>query len=159
MLFLPASAAPPTDAEVTIYSNGSLASAVLMPGEPKVNHAAFIGLLFDGDQKIGFIQPNRFLTLRLPTGQHTFSASLSSKHPAKDSQLPLVLNAGEKYFIRVQEESRGVVFASAQKGRLDLVTCQIAHQDAANASPTDSKRIAPEMRDKIIPTRSMPPCE
>lgn len=155
MLVIPASSVPTPGAEVTIYSNGN----ILTTGAPRANHAAFLGWLYDGSRSIGFIQPKHFLTLHLPPGPHAFSASLSAKHPAENSQLSLDLAEGGKYFIRVQEESRGALFMGAEKGRLDLVTCQIAHQEAANANPTDPKRIVQEMRDKVTPARSMPPCE
>ena len=152
ILIIPASAAPPPAAEVTFYSGGNIAANFA----PYANHAVFIGFLYVGDQQIGFVQPKRFLTLHLPTGPQIFSASQNKKHPAKNSQLPLVLTEGGKYFVRVEQESRLI---SSDVGRLDLVTCKTAHQEAGNASPTDSKRIVPEMRDKITSARSMPPCE
>jgi hypothetical protein len=155
ILIIPVSAAPPHDAVVTIYSNGN----IFTTGAPYANHAAFLGRIFDGKQPVGFVQPGHFLTLHLSPGPHVFSASLNTKHPAANSQLPLDLADGRMYFIRVQEESRGALFMGSETGRLELVTCQIAHQEAANAGPTNSKRIVLEMRDKVASAVSMPSCE
>ncbi|MGB7549645.1 MAG: hypothetical protein WBM14_18065 [Terracidiphilus sp.] len=155
MLTIPISAAPRHAAGVTFYSDGN----VITTGAPYANHAAFLGWLFDGKKPIGFIQPKHFLTLHLSPGPHKFSASLSTKHPAENSQLPIDLAEGGMYFIRVQEESRGALFMGSEKGRLNLVTCEVAHQEAANARPTDSKRIVPEMRDKVTSATLIPSCE
>ncbi|MDE3188281.1 MAG: hypothetical protein KGM96_12280 [Acidobacteriota bacterium] len=155
MILLPARAAPSHDAELTLYSNGN----IFTTGAPYANHGAFLGWIFDNDQPIGFIQPKHFLTLRLSPGPHRFSASTSTKHSANNSQLAVVLAEGKKYYIRVQEESRGYLVIGSERGRLDLVTCQIALQEAANAHPTDPKHISQGMRDKIASATSLPPCE
>jgi hypothetical protein len=142
------------DVEVTFYSNGNPYTTVA----PHADHAMFVGTLFDGKQPIGFLQPKRFLTLYLSPGPHTFSGSLSRKKPDEKSQLSLDLTAGVSYFIRAQMEVRGVVITS-EKDRLDSVTCQIAHQEAEKALPTDPKRIEPAMRPKITSVSSLPSCK
>jgi hypothetical protein len=154
MLILPSITSPAQTAEVTFFSNGSK----LTPNAPHANHAVFDGWLFDGNQPIGFVQPKHFLTLRLSTGPHIFSASFSAKHPAENSKLQIDLAEGGRYFVRVQAEWRGVLVLESRKGRLDVVTCQIAQLEATNAPSSDTKRIMPEMRDKVVSGPSIPPC-
>lgn len=155
MLIFPASATAPKDAEITFYSNGS----VLASNTPYANHAAFLGWLFDDNQRIALIQPKHYVTLHVSPGPHVFSASFS-KHPAKNSQLSLDLTEGGKYFVRVQAEWRGILVLETRKGRLDLVDCQIALQETAKATPTDPERILAELRDRIVSgTTSLPTCE
>ncbi len=89
------------DAQVTFYSNGS----ALRGGLPVVNHGAFTGGIFDGDQRLVMLHHRHFFTLHLAVGPHTFSASLSGKHPAANSQLVLDLKPDEQYFIRQTEPS------------------------------------------------------
>jgi hypothetical protein len=152
-LAVPALAAPPPDAEVIFY-NGSLAA---LSAAPLAKHAAFVGWLYDGNHLIGFVQPKRFLMLHLSPGLHKFSASMSTKHPAENSVLSLDLSEGERYFIRVQDNS-GFLSVLPNKGRLDLVGCQIAVQELPNARPTNLKKIEPAMRDKVSTASSLSPC-
>jgi hypothetical protein len=113
----------------------------------------FLGVIFDGDKKIGFVQHDRFLALHLPTGQHVLSASLNLNHPAANSRLTLNLQAGT-YYVRLQEET-GLV---KDTGRLDLVTCAQA-QEAKSSNSTDPMRVAPAFKARIAPLASFPSCE
>lgn len=154
ILIIPAyAAAVPQDAEITFYSNGSVLSA----STPHANHAEFIGVLFDNNQRIGLVQPRHFLTLHLAPGPHVFSASYS-KHAAKNSQLALELTEGGRNFVRVQAEYRGIFLIETDKGRLDLVDCKTALQEAAKETPTDLKRIQAGLRDKIV-SGTLQPCQ
>jgi hypothetical protein len=145
------------DAQVTFYSSGSFYGNF----SPDSKHSAFVGYVFDGDKKIGFVQVKHFLTFRLPPGPHVFSASLSDKHPATNSQLALDLFTGTRYFVRVQEETKAAVLLGigiSGKGRLDAVDCQTAQEEAAKMKPSSAKGIATDWKDKIVITSALPGC-
>lgn len=143
------------DAEVTFYSNGSLRSLLM----PDAKHAAFGGYIYDGQTRLFTTWHDRFVTLHFPPGVHVFSASYSHRHPARNSQLSLDLVAGQSYFIRVEAEFKGAIILESQKGRLDVVSCQIAHHDAGQDKPVETKRIAPNARPEVVAVTSMPPCK
>jgi len=145
----------PDSALVTFYSNGSL----LRQGLPGLKHSSFNGAIFDGERRLAVLRHNRFVTLRLPTGQHLFSASYTGKHPADNSQLTLVLAKGAQYFIRVESESRGVVVVDFPKGLLEVVGCQKAQEEGTQLQPLESKHIAPEMRAHTPSNVSLPSCQ
>lgn len=144
------------DGTVSFYSNGLMAIQ-LVPLPTPAKHAAFLGCIFNGEQKIGFVQPGHFLTLHLSPGHYTFSASMSCKHPAKNSQLPVDLTENVSYFIRVQEVITPIP-GQPDRGRLDQVTCMVAHEEAGKAKPTNSKHIAQDFRDRIASTSLLPDC-
>jgi len=146
-------AAAPQDAEVTFYSNHS----VLAAGIPGAKYG-FDGAIFDGQRRIAVIRHGRFLTLHLPLGSHIFSASLSGKHPAANSQLSLELVENGKYFIRAKAESRGVIVIDSPKGQLDQVNCQIAHQEGEGTHPLEEKHVSSEVRTAMATATTMPPC-
>jgi len=134
------------DPEITFYSVGSTSTQ----NTPHANHAVFRGALFDGKQKIGLIRPNQFLTITLSPGPHTFSASMSARHPAENSQLSLVLKTGEKYFVRVQTEWRGIMLVEKVKGRLDVTTCQNAIGEASKTVAANPKEIADAIKVHMV---------
>jgi len=142
------------DAEVTFYSNGSS----LNGGLPVVNHAAFNGAIFDGDQRLAILHHRHFLILHLAVGPHTFSASLSSKHPAANSQLTVDLQPNAQYFIRVDRAARGIMLVQTERGHLDLVTCVVAHSEAAQTTPEQDKRMTIEVRARVVDLLMLPPC-
>ena len=143
------------EAQVTFYSNGSMLKESLPLG---TKQGAFLGAIFDGEQRIGFCEPKRFITVRVLPGHHIFSTRTNSKSKTVDSQLALDIDAGRVYFIRVQEEVKGVLITSF-KGRMDQVSCAVAHEDSGKFGPTNPKYIAPEMRSKISSESSIPACE
>jgi len=142
------------DPEVTFYSEGSS----LTSGLPGAKHGIFNGVIFDGQQRIVLIRRHHFLTLKFSPGQHVFSASYKGKHPAENSQFPIVLEEGKSYFIRAESESSGVVVLEFEKGRLEQVPCETAHKDAEKASPVNKKDVSPEVAGRMIKGTSLPPC-
>jgi hypothetical protein len=131
------------EALVTFYSHGS----VLAGGLPGTNHDVYNGNIFDGTQGVfSFLDShiahnNRFLTLRLAPGLHTFGAS-NGKRPEQRETLDVNLKADEHYFIRVQGESKGVPLVfTLQHGRLDLMPCPIAQEEMLKARPLKDKAL------------------
>lgn len=150
-----ANAPQPQDAEVTFYSNASVAKAEL----PYSHHAFFYGVIFDGSTKIATMRHGRFVTFHLSPGPHRLSASYSGRHPAKNSQFPIDLVAGKSYFIRTEGEYKNFVYFELQKGRLDEVSCATAHAEAGNTKPLKEKHIAKGARSEAVALTSMPPCQ
>lgn len=148
-----ASALQAQDAEVTFYSNGSLASALILP---TTKHGAFYGAIFDGNERLAILKHEQFFTVRVPSGHHVFSASFRKKHPAKNALLRLDLGPGARYFVRVVAEY-GVIVGS--KPRLDEVSCQLAHREGGQDQPINAKDIAPGARSEVVALTSMPPCK
>jgi hypothetical protein len=104
------------------------------------------------------VQVRHFLTFRLPAGPHVLSASLSDKHPATNSHLSLDLAEGARYFVRIQEETKGAMGVDISKGRLDAIDCRAAQKDAANMKPSATKWIADDWKGKIVITSAFPGC-
>ena len=140
-------------AQVTFYSNGNFWTS----GLPGAKSGIFAGALFDENQPLAYIRRNRFVTFHLAAGAHVFSASFSN-HPARNSQMSLDLAANGSYFIRAVAESRGVVVVDFTKGRLDSVTCQVAHQEAEKALPLEAKHIPQAAIANVDSILSMPSC-
>ena len=155
MFTLTVSSGEPADALVTFYSNGSLWSV----DAPVAKHAAFIGALYDGKERIGFVAPKHFVTLRLPPGKHTFSASYSVRRPDDRSQVELDLAEGGRYFMRVQETHVQILYAGTGKNLLNLVDCQTAQDEAGKFSPTREKGITAKLRGQIAPGATIPSCQ
>lgn len=147
-----ASATQAQDVEVTFYSNGSLASAIILP---KTRHGAFYGAIFDGNERLAILKHEQFFTVRVPSDHHVFSASFRKKHPAKNALLRTDLSPGARYFVRVVAEY-GVIFGS--KPLLDEVSCQVAHREGGQDQPINAKEIAPSARPEIVALTSMPTC-
>jgi hypothetical protein len=142
------------DVEVTFYSAGSLWAYA----KPVTDGAAFAGYVYDGRERLAFLHPQRFFTLRLPAGPHVFSASLSGKHPADNSSLPVTLVEGKSYFVRSLLDLRGVVVISTSKGHLDEVTCDVAHHEAERSRALEERYVSKSWRDKVVATASLPNC-
>ncbi len=138
------------DAYVTFYNKGSIALGSI----PGTKHNLFVGTVFDGQQSLGYLRFHRFMTMRFPAGQHVFSASSSDKHPAENSQLILTLEEGKNYFIRAQSEAHMV----KDKGRLDLITCEVAHADLKGATAVEEKHVRKDVRDRLVQDNLLPEC-
>jgi hypothetical protein len=148
------SAAATNDAFVTFYTEGSLATY----GVPGSKHGYFMGVIFDGQQNLGYLRRHRFMTMRFSPGEHIFSASYSGKHPAENSQLSLKLEEGKNYFIRAESESRGIYIVDSEKGRLDLVACEAAHAELQKATAVAEKHVPKDVRDRVVQDKSLPEC-
>jgi hypothetical protein len=152
------------EATVTFYTHGSPWTT----GIPGTHHDIFIGSIFDGTQGLFtfrdayFAHNNRFLTLRIPAGTHTFGASYG-KAPRPRETVTYDLKAGEHYFIRAQAETAGMpgVF-TAQHGFLEYIPCVEAQVDLIKATPLKDKGLWKYLRARkdqmIVPEASAPGC-
>ncbi|MBB5338150.1 hypothetical protein [Tunturiibacter gelidoferens] len=146
--------------QVTFYVHGSR----LKSGVPGTNTGIFYGSIYDGTQRLfpfhqgfSFAKNDRFATLNIPPGLHDFAAWYGS-HPTSGHHLAITLEPGKQYFFRAQSESRGIVEIEIEHGRLDQVTCQIAHEEAPNAKPIEIKHPSPNFISMHVPLQSMPSC-
>jgi hypothetical protein len=147
-------------AQVTFYVHGSR----LKSGLPGTNTGIFFGAIYDGakqlfpfHQNFTFVRNDRFTTLNMPAGQHDFAAWYG-KHPTSGHHLVVTLEPGKQYFFRAQSESRGIIEIEIEHGRLDEVTCQIAHQDSPDAKPVEVKHPSPDYVSLLEPLQTMPSC-
>ena len=155
------------EAIVTFYSAGSWWKLLDVGRE----HGIFHGCIYEVKQEVACLQFPGFVSLRLPVGVHVFSASLSERHGATNSQTPVLLEAGAHYFLRAEVNTKkfAVVpvlippFGGAvpttlhpRRGRLDVVTCEVAHQETANARPMPPKYIDKSLQGSMLD--DMPAC-
>jgi hypothetical protein len=152
------------EAIVTFYSHGSN----LTTGLPGVGHDVYYGHIFDGTQGLFsfhdgfFLHNNRYLSLRLAPGTHTFGAS-NGKRPEARETLQVDLKPGESYFVRARGDSYGVpgVF-TLQHGKLELIPCATAQGEMANAKPLKDKALWKYTKARraamVIDETNPPPC-
>ncbi len=147
-------------ATVTFYTNGSH----LTSGLPGSKNGIYYGGVFDGNQLLFrfrdglFVKFHRFITLSVPPGLHTFSASFG-KHPAKNSQLRLSLDAGRQYYVRARSESSGILVVEIEKGQLDVVSCAVAHEEASKLQPLTARALAKDTPYARVQTQTIPACQ
>jgi hypothetical protein len=148
------------NAQVTFYVHGSR----LKTGVPGTNTGIFYGAIYDGTQQLfafhevfSTLKNDRFATLNVPPGPHDFAAWYG-KHPTSGHHLVVTIEPGKQYFFRAQSESRGVIAVEVEHGRLDQVTCQIAHQEAPSAKPVEIRYPTATFTSMHAPLQSMPPC-
>ena len=140
-------------ASVTFYSGGSL----FKTGLPETKSAVFEGCIFDADQSLGCISYHGFMTVTITPGKHVFSASLSSHHPAKNSQLEITLEAGKNYYVRaVGENSAFKHVIGSQQGQLEVVDCRVAHDETKNSGEVKEKSTSPYHKKPVV--SEVPPC-
>jgi len=135
-------------------------------GLPGTKNGIFWGGIYDGDQRLfsffergvfNAVKNNRFVTLRMPAGNHNFSASYKKK-PSDEQRVQIALESGKHYFFRAQSESSGVIVWEFEKGRLDQVSCTTAQSEAAEAKPLVAKHITPVLKTMSVSEQSMSPC-
>jgi hypothetical protein len=147
------SATNASSASVTFYSGGSL----LKTGLPETKSAVFEGCIFDADQSLGCISYRGFMTVTVTPGKHVFSASLSSRHPAKNSQMEITLEAGKNYYVRaVGENSAFKHVIGSRQGQLEVVNCQVAHDETKDSGEVKEKSMSPYHKKPVL--SEIPPC-
>ncbi len=138
--------AGPEQATLVVYSGGSLARAML----PRSNALVFYGGIFDGDKAMARLSYRSILILHMQPGGHTFSASASDWHPAKNSQIYLELAAGHTYYLRAMMEHDNFSLVSSDHGRLEPVSCDTAHQETLKHKLTPDNYIGDEYKKSVI---------
>lgn len=148
---------------MVFYNHGSKWKS----GLPGTDHGVFYGCIYDAGIRLGCfrhgnlfsqVKFDRFGVFHFPPGPHVFSASYG-KHPAKRSQLHLILDSGQNYYLRAQSESRGIVEIEFETGRLDPMTCAAAVKETERAKPLTEDYFSPEGRSALVTVQAIPPCQ
>jgi hypothetical protein len=152
------------DAVVTFYSPGSLGKAVLKAsatlGYP--SKVPFAGYVFDGERRLCFLQPGRFMTLRLKAGPHTFATAAMTWTTSRSSDkvfLPLTLESGEQYFVQMTQNNKGFYIVQVPFQHIAQVDCAKARQEASGTEPIKAKRVEKEVRDSLENVSYFPKCK
>jgi hypothetical protein len=126
---------------------------------PYSKNAVFYGWLFDGTQKLGWINHDQFITLRLPAGHHSLSGGDSERHPPATGALELDLAEGEQRFIELKSTVKNAVVYMSLTAELSSVHCTTAQQEAPQAKPAKVKYVPKEMRPMLVNSNAIPPCK
>jgi hypothetical protein len=106
---------------------------------------------------LGCITHRTFVTVKIVPSQHVFSASLSEHHAAKNSQTEMVLEPGKNYFVRAITENNGFKdVIGRSKGRLEIVSCEVAHSETAKAAAMGRDQLGKTYQTEGLP--DMPAC-
>jgi len=151
------------DATVTFYSTGSLFHAALKAGATLgyPGKAPFTGFVFDGDRRLGLMQPGRFMTLHLPPGPHTFAPATmrSTKRHSEKTQLPVTLEPGKQYFVRLNQTIRGFYVVQIPIQHFEQVDCETAREEASGTEPIKAKRVEKDVRGSLENVAYFPSCK
>jgi hypothetical protein len=117
------------------------------------------GRLWVDHEKIGLIEPGRFLTLKLPEGSH-FLAGERFSFFAKENSIhtDISLHRGERYFMRLVIESKAVAGLGPTRWIAERVTCQEAYREAAALEPVKLKRVEGQSLEYIARESYFPEC-
>ncbi len=123
------------EATVTFYSGGTFLHTAL----PFTSRHVFMGCIFEQKTELACITWRRYAVVKLAPGIHIFSASLSEKHGAENSQTALLVEAGKSYYLRTTDEHKveSVVPTTLHpdKGFLEVVSCEVAEKETADSAP------------------------
>ncbi|HKN16831.1 MAG TPA: hypothetical protein VJX47_07815 [Candidatus Sulfotelmatobacter sp.] len=118
---------------------------------------SWAGHLWLDHNKVGFIIPGQFLTLKLSEGEHAvageaFLARESSKNTV------ISLQRGGRYFVRLVVESKAVAGIGPTRWMAEQVTCKEAYGEAASLEPVKLKRIERPSLDHVARESYFPEC-
>jgi hypothetical protein len=152
---------------VTFYSVGCLrcgkAFAVSI-GAGSVE-MAYRGAIYDGKfQLIKKMTPNRFVTLRMKPGPHSFAGTNPNGFKAKEDDneerhLQIVLEAGQHYFIRFNYKNKGVYVVRHFTPVLTTRECREAFDEGAKTEPLRPKDLDKERLLEVQASPYFPVCE
>jgi hypothetical protein len=143
---------------VTFYSiqpslGHQLADEVIPSGK-----APFVGLLYDGNQRLAHATGGRFMTFLFPVGDHQFSASYRHLSPG-DPSAHLNIEAGGLYCVRLSAtyKSGSIVLPLAVfHGVIEQVPCDKASKEAGTYKPLQLKRIDSAVRTELVSSQAFP---
>ena len=116
----------------------------------------FRGSIFDGEHQLASLTPSNFVTFELARGPHVFSATFSRSHPSKKYTLPLDINVGEHYFIRITTKWKdGGIVSDPQFERVD---CRIASQENATSHTLKIASIPKNAQSLVSPSSAALTC-
>jgi len=141
---------------VTFYTPGNSAKSVAAGLLPR-SQQPFTGWLFDGQQRLAHVRPNRFMTFHLRPGEHVITIPWHSTRPGKE---PFVINieSGGHYCFRLHAKMTNfeVIPIAWLNSQIEEVPCQQAQREAAHMKAIDIKRVDPAVRTELDPTTNFP---
>jgi len=155
MLALPCCAQTGT---VTFYFAQPGLGQEVADGVLPVGKVPFTGFLYDGSQRMAHARGGRFVTFRLPVGEHQFSASYRSLDPG-DPAVPLNLADGGSYCVRLsatQKSGSPLIPLGVAHSVIKQVPCDQALKEAGKYKPLELKRIDPAASIKMVSSRTFP---
>ena len=140
-----------SDAVVTFYSN----PVTVLGGLPGAKKGAFKGRLYDGQEELAFMEPNRFITFHLAPGPHVFAAgSWMGRGAYPPGHLSLELKPGQHYFVEGGVDALLVVRFSLKER-----TCAEAHEGRRSEPlPLEAKHLRSEGIPAAVKEMSFPAC-
>jgi hypothetical protein len=123
------------------------------------------GPIYDGPEKIvKGMAPNRFVTLRLQAGAHSFAGQnyngLFRSHrdnPKRDLQLTLM--PGRHYYVRLDEKDKGVYTVRYFRTILSEHPCSEAFNEAHQTDPLRAKGLDGKHLLEVVAAVYFPACE
>ena len=120
--------------------------------------APFNGLLYDGNHELAHARGGRFVTFRLPAGEHQFSASYHSLDPG-DPSVRLNVEDGDHYCVRLSANYKSgsiVMPLAVVHSVIQQVTCDQALKEASMYKPLNLKRIDTTARMELVRSQTFP---
>lgn len=143
---------------VTFYSIGMSAGQAIRDELLPVGTVPFTGWLYDGAQRMAHVQSGRFMTFRLPAGEHAFTVPWHSKGPGKTT-LQLNVENGGHYCVRLYAtyKSGSILLPLAYRdSQITQVPCPQAQKEAGNLKPIDWQRVDYAMQRDLENETSFP---
>jgi hypothetical protein len=140
---------------VTFYTYG--ASVKTQPAGTLPTVRPFTGWLFDGQQRLAHARDGRFVTFRLATGQHSFTARLDTDKPGSERVL-IDVRDGKHYCIHLYSRvilNSALLFVGLDS-RLEPVPCRKAAQELGKLKPLEAKRIDPAVLGEVDASVAFP---
>ena len=143
---------------VTFYSIHPGAGQQIADEFVPFGRAPFAGLLYDGSQRMAHARGGRFMTFRLPAGEHQFSASYHSLSPG-DPSVHLKVEPGGHYCVRLSANYKSgsiVVPLAVFHSDIEQVPCDAASKEAGSYKQLELKRIEAAERTKLVSSQAFP---
>lgn len=121
-------------------------------------NAPFTGLLYDGSQRMAHATRGRFMSFRVPIGEHQFSASYHSLDPG-DPAVHFDVEDGHYYCVRLSanyKSGTAVLPVAVVHSVIELVPCGEALKEARQYKPLQTNRVEPAVRTELLSFRSFP---
>jgi hypothetical protein len=122
-----------------------------------------MGEFFDGKTRIAYLTHSRYLVLRLPSGPHIFSASMSKKHPDRKQTMTVDLKPDSVNFFALTATLKnwGLGQVVTQTAHLATATCEefeADHQDN-HSQAVETKHVTDAFRQSVNDIADLPQCK
>jgi hypothetical protein len=152
---------PPEPVLLSLYSP-AWRGTVLQSEFP--GRGPWFGHLWVDHRKIGLIVPGKFVTLKMPEGDHAIAGERATNGvrlgaaPESGIQTAVSLRRGMRYFMRLTVDSKQIAGFGPLHYVAELVTCQEAYQEAAASEPVKLKRIEKSSLEQVVREPYFPEC-